>query len=263
MTPPILAEYISAATSPIRFYQFPNREVVPVHFVVTFATDKGDGNFEATFHEDFNERVLEYQKTYPDTKFILSIGDSDGKYPFKGGPHWVDNATKGIERLIEEHNLSGIDIHYSKVADGGTDVFAGNLGDLIKNLKKNKGVDLVLISPTPTCDINYQQLYKSSQANIDYVNYRFYDLDKKPDNKYYFKNKIDEVVKIYANAKLLLGNKTYDASKGKIEDKLFFDVFDEKKSEFRGISAWSADESPDAFQFEKEAQDKLKLGVPI
>ncbi|KAI4313723.1 hypothetical protein L6164_026679 [Bauhinia variegata] len=135
MATPILAEYISAATSPIRFYQFPNREFVPVHFVVTFATDKqGDGNFEAKFDVDFNKRALDYQKTYPKTKFILSIGDSDGTYPFKGGDKWVDNATKSIEKLIEEHNLSGIDIHYTKVAGSvKPDAFASSLASLITN----------------------------------------------------------------------------------------------------------------------------------
>ncbi|KAI4313720.1 hypothetical protein L6164_026676 [Bauhinia variegata] len=258
MTTPILTEYISAATSPIRFYQFPNREFVPVHFVVTFATDKGDGTFEATFHEDFNKRVLEYQKTYPDTKFILSIGDSDGTYPFKGGADWVTNATQSIEKLIEQHNLSGIDIHYTKVADGvEADAFASSLATLITNLKNDKIVDLVFISPTPALDTQYLQLYTNKTAVIDYVNYRFYDLETTPDNKYDFKNEIDGVVKNYANAKLLLGNKTYDESKGKIEDTLFFEVFDEEKSKFSGISAWSADESTDAFQFEKDAQEKL------
>ncbi|KAI4313721.1 hypothetical protein L6164_026677 [Bauhinia variegata] len=152
-------------------HQFPNREVVPDHFVVTFATDKGDGNFEAIFHEDFNKRVLEYQKTYLDTKFILSIGDSDGTYPFKGGDNWVPNATQSITTLIEEHNLSGIDIHYTKVADGvKEDAFASDLGSLITSLKNDKIVDLVLISPTPGLDAQYQQLYTNNKALIDHVN---------------------------------------------------------------------------------------------
>ncbi|KAI4313715.1 hypothetical protein L6164_026671 [Bauhinia variegata] len=263
----IFAEYIGATNPQIDFAKVPNRQVCPFHFNLAFATDydaggnNTNGNFDSKWAAKFDAPSISlYKKSHKETRFFLSIGWYDDKYPFTMGDNtWADNASKTLADMIDSLNIDGLDIHYSKVdASIPPDAFAHAVGNLIKDLKEKQVIQFASITPTPTLDDYYNKLYDDHKDIIDFVNYRFYDLDVTPATVVDLKKAIKDVKTKYQSAKLLVGNKTNDNSKGKILDDVFFKTYIQMSFQLHGIFAWSADESPNTFQFENDAQEELK-----
>lgn len=202
MVTPIFREYIGVEPSLKNLRDFPteiiNSKVSEFHFILGFATEtydkskKGTGVFKENWNVEFfgPEEVRKLKEKYTNVKVVISIGGCDVNTPFNPAVDektWVDAALASLKVIIQKYKgengnmIDGIDINYENItqisADRANRRFGNHIGSVITALKKdlNLNIKVVSISPSENTDLHYLNLYIANKANIDFINYQFYN----------------------------------------------------------------------------------------
>lgn len=286
VNPVIFREYIGVKSYPDSLNNFPadiiGRHIPEFHFILGFAHEtyvdgKGTGIFNASWKIPFfsPDNVDVLKNNHRNVKVVISIGGRDTKYPFHPAHklEWCDNAVESLKKIFQLYNrtnscynlIDGIDINYEYIhPDVSEEDFSYCIGDVIKRLKKDVGIDVVSIAPSHETQKHYKTLYLARTNDINWVNYQFYidTLKSKDEFVNLFLNLSDE----YGSKKLLAGASTdpADAGKGKLSREDFLEgcVDLHSTQSLRGIFIWNANDSASnpngkPFSLEKKAQEIL------
>jgi hypothetical protein len=274
----ILREYIGVKPYPKSFI-FPDIDYneIDFHVILAFAheTYNEDGKGTGKFYPDWDldicgiPRVQDIKLKYPKVKVVLSIGGRDiqsvqdiikhkdippTKYPFSPieKESWCDNAVDSLKKIIQDYTFDGIDILYDNINTNEED-FSNYVGDVIKRLKEEVGINVVSIAPSHETNEHYKLLYRDHSDDINWVNYQFY-MQPNPTDETDFVDLIYVRLarECYTFEKLLVGAST-DPRDGR-NVPLPLDVFvascsDLMKVQRSGIFIWNAND------YEKIARD--------
>jgi hypothetical protein len=270
VNPTIFREYIGVKDYPANF-TFPtkiiNGKIPNFHFILGIATEdldddkKGTGNFQRTWDYDNlgADQVKSLKDTHPKVKVIISIGGRGLELAFNPAEKdkWIEKATETIKDIISDYTddsysvscgsnviIDGIDINYEYVSSSPAD-FAYCIGKLITNVKdvfpRNR---FISIAPSKDSSPHYKRLYQEVTADIDFVDYQFYN--EKVASKDDFVKLFREQSKVYDIKKLLAGYSTdSNDAHGEMTEQVFIEGCKElvKKKLIYGVFLWNANDS--------------------
>ncbi|GER55165.1 chitinase 1 [Striga asiatica] len=272
----VFREYIGAEFKNVKFSDVPINPGVEFHFILSFAIDyttnlsynpsPTNGKFNI-FWDSENltpDRVSAVIKKHPNVKVAVSLGgDSVGKgfayFKPRKRSSWLSNAVSTLTTIIEEYNLSGIDIDYEHF-NSTPETFAYCVGELVSELKRNGKISFASIAPfdDPEVQKYYTTLWEKYGHVIDYVNFQFYAYDNHTSVSQ-FVQYFDKQRMTYTGGKVLTSFIS-DGSRGLIPSKGFFEACKKikKRGELYGIFVWCADDSKKLrFKYEIESQKLL------
>lgn len=271
----IFREYIGVKPFSTNLRDFPvqiiKTNISEFHFILGFATEEYDAQNRGTgvFKETWNTRafgpeaVRNLKGNNPNVKVVISIGGHDAvKTPFNPVEEtiWITRAVASLKVIIQKYKdqtgniIDGIDINYLNVfhttGDTGHLRFARCIGQVITQLKNDNylRIKIVSIAPSETNEIHYRNLYWQNEANINWVNYQFYNQSKPVSTLDDFLKLYDQVSRNYKPSVVLPGVST---------DKLHIEPVDKMPREhfiagcrhllqiasLPGIFLWNADDS--------------------
>ncbi|XP_058759893.1 chitinase 2-like [Vicia villosa] len=268
MTKFIFREYIGVKPSSTSLRDFPtdiiNSNRFEFQFILGFASEeynqdgKGNGNFKETWDVEYfgPDKVKEFKKNNPNVKVVISIGGRDVETPFFPAEEtvWNRQAVNSLKVLIGKYNnesgniIDGIDINYETIKTSN-DLFVNCIGEVITKLKNdgNLNIDVVSIAPSEKNESHYRDLFYANSANINWVDYQFYNQKNIVSTVKDFVVIFDNLIKGYPPQKVLPGISTdpNDAKDNKISREIFIAgcIQLKKHSKLNGVFLWNANDS--------------------
>ena len=286
--PFIFREYIGYVNpnlyNNVSFSDVPINPNVEFHFILSFANDytnfsepstnkpfSTDGGMSVYWDTKITpSEVLSIKSKHSNVKVALSIGGftiagDDASFYADDVDSWVTRAVFTLTDIVKEYHIDGIDIYYRKFDQGhtlGREKFGLSMGKLITILKENGVISFASIAPShhEHVESQYLELWRNYGHLIDYVNFQFYEYDKKWMGVDQFIDYFDIQSTLYKGGNILAGLIS-DDSGGLTSDNGFFAACNKLRSSrknFMGIFVWNADLSKTkGFLYENQSQALL------
>jgi hypothetical protein len=264
----IFREYIGVKPSSTSLIDFPtdiiNSNRFDFQFILGFASEeynasgKGNGNFTETWDVEYfgPDKVKDFKTNNPNVKVVISIGGRDVKTPFDPVEEtlWIRTAVNSLKVLIGKYKndsgnvIDGIDINYETIKTSN-DLFVRCIGQVITQLKNDYDLKITVVSiaPSEKNESHYRALYYANRANINWVDYQFYNQEKTVPTPKDFVNIYGNLIKSYPPQIVLPGFSTdpNDTKDTKISRENFIAgcILLKKESKLNGVFLWNANDS--------------------
>ncbi|XP_058727869.1 chitinase 2-like [Vicia villosa] len=264
MTKFIFREYIGVKPSSTSLRDFPNDIInsnrFEFQFILGFASEeydqdgKGNGNFKETWDVEYfgPDKVKEFKKNNPNIKVVISIGGRAVETPFRPAEEtvWARQAVNSLKVLVGKYSsesgniIDGIDINYETIKTSN-ELFVNCIGEVITKLKNDDdlNIDVVSIAPSEKNELHYRDLFYANSANINWIDYQFYNQKNYVSTVKDFLGIFDNLIKGYPPQKVLPGISTDPNDKISRETFIAGCIQLKKHSKLNGVFLWNANDS--------------------